>query len=117
MIVDNAAPVAKAIAKFSSNLTKSMVSLNRLRTKTMEELIEEAKGKKDIYMIHPDSKGCIFLQKVNGKYRCKIYNFRPRACQGFRCSLSDHSMEQLLFKDAIFLLGEDQFGRKFETRE
>ncbi|WP_321372166.1 YkgJ family cysteine cluster protein [uncultured Desulfuromusa sp.] len=92
-----------------------MVSLNDLRKKTMNELVEEARGKKAVYMIHPDGNGCIFLQKVNGNYRCKIYHYRPRACQGFRCSLADHSMEQLLLNDPIFLLGEDRFGRKLET--
>lgn len=92
-----------------------LVKLNELREKTMEELVEEAKGKKSVYMIHPDGDGCIFLQKVNGLYRCKIYHYRPRACQGFRCSLADHSMEQLLFDDAIFLLGEDRFGRQLEV--
>ena len=92
-----------------------MVSLNDLREKNMETLVEEAKGKKAVYMIHPDGNGCIFLQKVNGKYRCKIYHYRPRSCQGFRCSLADHSMEQLLLNDPIFLLGEDRFGRKLEA--
>ena len=92
-----------------------MVSLNDLREKSMETLVEEAKGKKAVYMIHPDGNGCIFLQKVNGNYRCKIYHYRPRSCQGFRCSLADHSMEQLLLNDPIFLLGEDRFGRKLEV--
>ena len=91
-----------------------MVSLNDLRTKTMDELVEEAKGKKNIYMIHPDGDGCMFLQKVNGKYSCKIYHYRPRACRGFRCSLADQSMEQLLLGDSIYLLGEDRFGMKLE---
>lgn len=92
-----------------------MVNLNDLRTKTMDQLVDEARGEKDIHMIHPDSKGCMFLHRVNGKSRCKIYHYRPRSCRGFRCSLSDHSMEQLLFSDAIYLLGEDRFGRKFES--
>lgn len=91
-----------------------MVSLNDLRTKTMDELVEEAKGKKNIYMIHPDGDGCMFLQKVNGKYSCKIYHYRPRSCRGFRCSLADQSMEQLLLGDSIYLLGEDRFGMKLE---
>ena len=88
-----------------------MVCLNDLREKSMEQLVEEAKGKKDVYMIHPDGQGCIFLQKVNGKSRCKIYHYRPKACQGFRCSLADQSMEQLLLSDSIYLLVEDRFGQ------
>jgi Fe-S-cluster containining protein len=88
-----------------------MVSLNELRGKTMAELVDEARGK-NVYMIHPDSRGCIFLHKVNGLSRCKIYHFRPRACQGFRCSFADQSIEQLMLGDPIFLLGEDRFGRK-----
>ena len=91
-----------------------MVHLNDLREKSMAELVEEAKGKENVYMIHPDGKGCMFLQKVNGKYCCKIYHYRPRACRGFRCSLADQSMEQLLLNDATYLLGEDRFGMKLE---
>jgi len=91
-----------------------MVCLNDLRQKSMEKLVDEAKGKGDIYMIHPDGQGCKFLQKVDGKYRCKIYHYRPRACQGFRCSLADESMQQLLLNDANYLLGEDRFGVKLE---
>ena len=90
-----------------------LVSLNDLRDKTMEQLVNEAKGKKAIYMVHPDSNGCIFLHKVNGLYRCKIYHYRPRACRGFHCSTADQSLEQLfLGSDTTFLLGEDRFGRK-----
>ena len=91
-----------------------MVSLNDLRDKSMDQLVDEAKGKKAVYMIHPDGNGCMFLHKVNGKYQCKIYHYRPRACRGFKCSLADHSMEQLLLSDPILLLGEDRFGRKLE---
>lgn len=90
-----------------------MVGLNELRGRSMDELVEEARGKKDVYMVHPDGNGCIFLHKVNGLYRCKIYHFRPRACRGFHCSMADQSMEQLfLGGDMTFLLGEDRFGRK-----
>lgn len=91
-----------------------MVHLNDLRDRTMEELVEEAKGKREVHMIHPDGKGCMFLQKINGKYCCKIYHYRPRACRGFRCSLADKSMETLLLSDATYLLGEDRFGMKIE---
>jgi Fe-S-cluster containining protein len=92
-----------------------MVGLNELREKTMAELISEAKGKKAVYMIHPDGDGCVFLQKVaGGGYSCNIYHERPRACRGFNCSFADRSMEQLFLADAIFLLGEDKFGRRLE---
>lgn len=90
-----------------------MVCLNDLREKTMQELVEEAKGKKQIYMIHPDGEGCVFLQKVDGKYRCKIYHYRPKSCRGFRCSLADQSMEELMLGDSIHLLGQDRFGQPF----
>lgn len=87
-----------------------MVSLNDLRYKTMKDLVEEARGKERVYMIHPDENGCVFLQKVNGKYCCKIYHYRPRSCRGFRCSLADQSMAHLIIGDPIHLLGQDRFG-------
>jgi len=91
-----------------------MVSLNALRDKTMDQLVEEAKGKDKIYMIHPDDKGCIFLQKVNGKYKCKIYHYRPEACRGFRCNLADSSMMDVFLEDPIHLLGLNRYGQKLE---
>ena len=51
-----------------------LVGLNELREKSMEQLVEEARGKHAVYMVHPDGNGCIFLQKVNGRSRCKIYH-------------------------------------------
>lgn len=91
-----------------------MVSLNELRYKTMDQLVEEAKGKQKIYMIHPDGQGCIFLQKINGKYKCKIYNYRPEACRGFRCNLADSSMMDVFLEDPIHLLGLNRYGQKLE---
>lgn len=86
------------------------VSLNGLRDRTMDELVEEAKATGKVFMIHPDDKGCLFLQKRDGKYHCRIYHHRPRACQGFRCNLADSSFLDLFGADAIHLLGQDRFG-------
>ncbi len=83
------------------------ISLNELRSKSLAELIDGAKQKGRIYMIHPDDKGCVFLQKKNGKYFCRIYNYRPRACRGFRCNLADSSMLDLLSQDAMLLLNTE----------
>lgn len=91
-----------------------MVTLTELRTKTMDQLVEEAKGKKAIYMIHPDGKGCVFLQKVNGKSVCSIYHYRPEACRGFRCNFADTSMMDVFLEDPIHLLGLNRFGQRLE---
>ncbi len=91
-----------------------MVRLDELREKPLDQLVEEAKGKRNIYMIHPDGQGCIFLRKVDGKYRCAIYNYRPEACRGFRCTMADSSMNDLFLDDPILLLGMDRFGRPLE---
>lgn len=63
-------------------------------------------------MIHPDDKGCIFLEKSNDKYCCKIYHYRPEACRGFRCNMADESVNNLFMQDSIYLLGQDRFGRE-----
>lgn len=86
------------------------VSLNDLRIKSMKELVAEAKGSGKVFMIHPDDKGCIFLQKKNGKHYCKIYNYRPQACRGFRCNLADSSFMDLFGRNAIHLLGQNSYG-------
>lgn len=85
-------------------------SIKELRKKPLNQLIEEAKEKGTVYMIHPDEKGCVFLQKVNGKYTCKIYNHRPRTCRGFRCNMADNTFMDVFGKDATLLLGLDAFG-------
>ena len=85
-------------------------TLKELREKSLEQLIEEKKETGKVYMIHPDDKGCIFLECRNGLYRCKIYNYRPQSCRGFRCNLADHSILDLFANDAIHLLGQDRFG-------
>lgn len=90
------------------------VSLNDLRTKSMEELVAEAKDSGKVFMIHPDDKGCVFLQKHNDKYFCKIYNHRPRACRGFRCNLADTSFLDLFGNNSIHLLGQNTWGMPLE---
>lgn len=85
-------------------------SLAELREHSLETLIQKAKASGRVYMIHPDDNGCIFLQKRNGKYVCKIYNYRPRTCRGFRCNLADHTFLDLFGQDATALLGMDSFG-------
>lgn len=86
------------------------VALNDLRVKSMEELVNEAKAGGKVYMIHPDDRGCIFLEKRNEKYYCKIYSYRPQACKGFRCNLVDSSLQDFFTADAIHLLGQNRFG-------
>lgn len=90
------------------------VSLNDLREHTMEELLDNARKEGKIYMIHPDDKGCVFLQKRNDKYSCKIYHYRPKTCRGFRCNLADASLLNMLSDDAILLLGQNQYGLSLE---
>ena len=84
--------------------------LSDLRGKTLAEATAQAKAAGKIYMIHPDDQGCVFLQKRNGKYFCKIYHYRPRVCRGFKCNLVDQSFLNLVSDDAITLLGQNQFG-------
>jgi Fe-S-cluster containining protein len=85
-------------------------SLSQLRRKPLQELIEEAKIDGKVYMIHPDDKGCVFLQKRDGKNYCKIYNHRPRTCRGFRCNMADSSFLDIFGQNATILLGMDLFG-------
>lgn len=86
------------------------VSLAQLRDKSMDQLVAEATATGKVFMIHPDDKGCIFLQKINDKYACRIYHHRPRACRGFRCNMADSSFLDLFGADSIHLLGQDRFG-------
>lgn len=85
------------------------VGLNTLRGKSMEEAVLEEQKQGKVYMVHPDEHGCIFLQKRNDKYYCRIYHYRPRACRGFRCNLADNSFMDLFGGDAMHLLGRDRF--------
>ncbi len=85
-------------------------TLKELREKSLAQLIEENKTKGKVYMIHPDDKGCIFLEQRDKLYYCKIYHYRPLSCQGFRCNLADESFLSLFGDNAISLLGQDAFG-------
>jgi uncharacterized protein len=87
-------------------------TLKQLREKPLEQLIEENREKGKVYMIHPDDKGCIFLQCRNGLYYCKIYHYRPLSCRGFRCNMADSSFLDLFAGDATCLLGLNSFGMK-----
>jgi len=87
------------------------ISMEEIRLKGLGEATTEAKSKGKVYMIHPDDKGCIFLEHRNDKYYCKLYHYRPKTCRGFRCNLADNSFLQLFGGDgAIHLLGQDAFG-------
>jgi uncharacterized protein len=86
------------------------VHLDDLRTKTMEQLVQEARERGKVFMVHPDDQGCVFLERRNDKYRCRIYHYRPKACRGFRCTLADSSFLDLFARDSILLLGQDRFG-------
>lgn len=88
------------------------VSMTEIREQGFQQAIAKAKNKGKIFMIHPDDKGCVFLQKKNGKYYCKIYNYRPRTCKGFKCNLADGSFLSLFGQDSIHLLGQDSYGLK-----
>lgn len=86
------------------------VSMRQLQEKTMDQLIKELKDEGKVYMVHPDDKGCIFLENRDGKHFCKLYHYRPKTCQGFRCNLVDTSFLSMIGDDAIHLLGQDKFG-------
>ncbi|PHR28514.1 MAG: hypothetical protein COA36_06460 [Desulfotalea sp.] len=87
------------------------VSMAEICEKGLERASKEAKQKGKVYMIHPDEKGCIFLQHKNNKYYCGIYHYRPRVCRGFRCNLADDSFLNLFVGEgAMHLLGKDAFG-------
>jgi Fe-S-cluster containining protein len=89
-------------------------TLKQLREKPLEQLIEENKGRGKVYMVHPDDKGCVFLQCRNGLYYCKIYHYRPLSCRGFRCNMADTSFFDLFGDNATCLLGLDEFGMKIK---
>jgi Fe-S-cluster containining protein len=86
------------------------VSLKDIRDKGIEQATADAGREGKVFMIHPDDKGCVFLQKRNDNYYCKIYHYRPKTCKGFRCNLADDSMISLLNNDAILLLGQNAYG-------
>ena len=85
-------------------------SLARLREKPLAELVEEAKSSGRVYMIHPDDKGCLFLEKRNDRFYCKIYHHRPQTCQGFKCNMADNTFLDIFGQNSTALLGLDAFG-------
>jgi uncharacterized protein len=86
------------------------VSLKAIREQGIDAATREAKERGLVFMIHPDEKGCIFLEKRNDKFTCKIYHYRPQTCRGFRCNLADNSFLSLFGDNAIHLLGQTTFG-------
>ena len=87
------------------------LTLAQLRDRPIDELMAEAAARGKVFMIHPDDKGCLFLQKKNDKYVCRIYHHRPRACRGFRCKFADSSFLELFGGvDSMHLLGKNRFG-------
>lgn len=86
------------------------VTMKSIREKGLKEAIREAKAAGKVYMVHPDDRGCMFLEKRNDKYFCKLYNYRPKTCRGFRCNLADDSFLSLFGDEAMSLLGKDSFG-------
>lgn len=86
------------------------IRLDELRGRSLAEVEAEVRAVGRIYMIHPDDRGCVFLQKYNGKYICRIYHHRPRACRGFKCNFADRSFFDLIGGDAMALLGRNRFG-------
>lgn len=90
------------------------ISMKEIREKGLEEARREAAENGKVYMIHPDDKGCIFLERRNDSYFCKIYHYRPQACRGYRCNLADDSMLTMISGDAHLLLGQNSFGLPLE---
>jgi len=86
------------------------VSMKEIIEKGLEAASREARASGRMFMIQPDDRGCVFLQRINGKHTCKIYNFRPATCRGFRCNLADHSFLTLFGEDATSLLGQEAYG-------
>ncbi len=86
------------------------ISLKDIREQGIDAATREAKERGRVFMIHPDEKGCIFLEKRNEKFFCKIYHYRPRTCRGFRCNLADNSFLTLFGDNSIHLLGQTSFG-------
>ena len=80
------------------------ISMAEIREKGLKQATADAAAEGKVYMVHPDDKGCLFLQKRDGKYFCKLYNYRPRVCRGFKCNFADSSVLSLLSKDAICLI-------------
>jgi Fe-S-cluster containining protein len=85
-------------------------TLAQLREKKLASVIEESKSSSAVYMIHPNDKGCVFRKKIDGKYNCSIYYYRPRTCRLFQCNMADSTFLNIFGQDATALLGLDRFG-------
>lgn len=94
----------------------SNISLKEIREKGLEKAKKDAAENGKIFMIHPDDKGCIFLQRKNDRFYCKIYHYRPQACRGYRCNLADNSMLSMISGDAHLLLGQNSYGLPLEPK-
>lgn len=86
------------------------ISLTEIREKGLQQARQDAIERGKIFMVHPDDRGCTFLEKRNGKYYCKIYHYRPRTCRGFKCNLADDSFLSLFGQDSVHLLGQTNYG-------
>lgn len=92
------------------------ISLSEIRKSGIDKARRDAEHRGKIFMVHPDDKGCVFLEKRNDKCFCKIYHYRPQACKGFRCNVADDSMLNLISSDAYLLLGQNSFGLPLEKK-
>ncbi|NBB76220.1 MAG: YkgJ family cysteine cluster protein, partial [Bacteroidetes bacterium] len=90
------------------------ISMKEIRHKGLEKARRKAAENGKVFMIHPDDKGCIFLERRNELHYCKIYHYRPQACRGYRCNLADDSMLTMISGDAHLLLGQNSFGLPLE---
>lgn len=86
------------------------VSMKEIREKGLEAASAEARAGGTVHMIHPDDKGCVFLRRIDTRYSCAIYHYRPRTCRGFHCTIADNSFFTLFGSDATILLGQDSYG-------
>lgn len=86
------------------------LELREIREKGIEQATRDAQEHGKVFMIHPDDKGCMFLEKRNEKHNCKLYNYRPKTCRGFKCNFADSSGLSLMSGNAIHLLGQNSFG-------
>lgn len=98
------------IEKMGGHVGTSL-SMAEIREKGLSAAMEEAARDGKVYMVHPDENGCVFLEHKNDKFYCRIYHYRPKTCQGFRCNLADDSFLQLFGgENGMHLLGQDAFG-------
>jgi len=92
------------------------ITLAEIREKGLEQAKQDAIARGKVFMIHPDDKGCIFLEKRNSRYVCKIYHYRPKTCRGFKCNMADNSFLSLFGQNSIHLLGQTSYGLPLEKK-